>query len=47
VNRHAVNNVQEFQTIVSGLHTGDDVVFNVVDPRHPNSGNELLGGTLR
>ncbi len=47
VNRHAINNVQEFQTIVSGLHAGDDVVFNVVDPRHPNSGNELLGGTLR
>ncbi|HEX3985419.1 MAG TPA: trypsin-like peptidase domain-containing protein [Acidobacteriaceae bacterium] len=47
VNRHPVNNVQDFQTIVAGLHTGDDVVFNVVDPRHPNAGNELLGGTLR
>lgn len=47
VNRHPVNNVQDFQTIVSGLHSGDDVVFNVVDPRHPGSGNELLGGTLR
>ncbi|MFZ0632768.1 MAG: trypsin-like peptidase domain-containing protein [Acidobacteriaceae bacterium] len=47
VNRHPINNVQDFQTIVAGLHTGDDVVFNVVDPRHPNAGNELLGGTLR
>ncbi|MGA8531204.1 MAG: trypsin-like peptidase domain-containing protein, partial [Acidobacteriaceae bacterium] len=47
INRHPVNNVQDFQTIVAGLHSGDDVVFNVVDPRHPNAGNELLGGTLR
>jgi len=47
VNRHPVHNVEEFQTIVGGLHTGDDVVFDVVDPRHPNAGNELLGGTLR
>jgi serine protease Do len=47
VNRHPVHNVQEFQTIVAGLHAGDDAVFNVVDPRHPNAGNELLGGTLR
>ncbi|HEX3661082.1 MAG TPA: trypsin-like peptidase domain-containing protein [Acidobacteriaceae bacterium] len=47
VNRQPIHNVQEFQTIVAGLHSGDDVVFNVVDPRHPNAGNELLGGTLR
>jgi serine protease Do len=47
VNRKPVSNVQDFQTIVSGVHAGDDVVFNVVDPRHPSAGNELLGGTLR
>jgi serine protease Do len=47
INRHPVNNVQDFQTIVSGLHAGDDAVFNVVNPRHPDAGNELLGGTLR
>jgi serine protease Do len=47
VNRHDVHNVQEFQTMVSALHTGDDVVFNVVNPRQPSGGNELLGGTLR
>ena len=46
VNRHPVHNVQEFQTIVAGLHSGDDVVFEIVDPEHPNAGNEYLGGTL-
>jgi len=47
VNRHPIQNVEQFQTIVAGLHSGDDVVLDVVDPRHPNAGNELLGGTLR
>ena len=46
VNKHPVNNVQQFQAAVSGLHSGDDVVFEVVDPQHPTAGNELLGGTL-
>jgi len=46
VNKRPVHNVQEFQTIVSGLHSGDDVVLEIVDPQHPNSGNEYLGGTL-
>ncbi len=46
VNKHPVNNVQQFQTIVAGLHSGDDVVFEVVDPQHPTAGNEYLGGTL-
>ncbi len=47
LNRHPVNNVQEFQTIVSGLHPGDDVAIEVVDPQHPNTGTSILGGTLR
>jgi serine protease Do len=47
VNRHPVHNVQEFQTIVAGLHPGDDVALEIVDPQHPNSGTEILGGTLR
>ena len=46
VNRHPVHNVQEFQTIVSGLHSGDDVVLEIVNPQFPNRGNSLLGGTL-
>jgi len=46
VNKHPVTNVQEFQTVVAGLHSGDDVVFEIVDPQHPTAGNEYLGGTL-
>lgn len=46
VNKHPVHNVQEFQTVVAGLHSGDDVVLEIVDPQHPNAGNEYLGGTL-
>lgn len=46
VNRHPVSNLQQFQTVVAGLHSGEDVVLEIVDPQHPNSGNEYLGGTL-
>jgi serine protease Do len=46
VNRHPVHNVQEFQTVVGALHSGDDVAMEIVDPQRPNSGNEYLGGTL-
>ena len=46
VNKHPINNVQDFQTIVAGLHSGDDVVLEIVDPQKPNGGNEYLGGTL-
>ena len=46
VNKHPVSNVQDFQRIVSGLHSGDDVVLEIVNPQSPNGGNEYLGGTL-
>jgi serine protease Do len=46
VNRHPVHNVQEFQTVVGALHPGDDVALEIVDPQHPNNGNNYLGGTL-
>jgi len=26
---------------------GDDVVFEVVDPRHPDNGINYIGGTLQ
>jgi serine protease Do len=31
---------------VTKLKTGDDVVFEVMDPRHPNDGINYVGGTL-
>ncbi|MGC2639773.1 MAG: trypsin-like peptidase domain-containing protein [Acidobacteriaceae bacterium] len=46
VNKHLVNNVDDFKTIVAGLHSGDDVVLEVVDPQNPARGNSYLGGTL-
>ncbi|HUB19471.1 MAG TPA: trypsin-like peptidase domain-containing protein [Acidobacteriaceae bacterium] len=46
INRHPVHNVGEFQAVVAGLHSGDDVALEIVDPQHPNAGTEILGGTL-
>jgi len=47
VNRHLVHNVAEFRSIVAGLKTGDDVVFELVDPQRPRGGSSYVGGTLR
>jgi serine protease Do len=46
VNRQPVNNVQDFERIVSPLHSGDDVVFVIVDPQDPTGSNSYLGGTI-
>ncbi len=46
INRQPINNVQDFERIVSGLHSGNDVVFEIVDPQNPTAGNSYLGGTL-
>jgi serine protease Do len=46
VNRQPTSNKEQFDAVVSKLKTGDDVVFEVVDPRHPESGINYIGGTL-
>jgi len=46
INRHRVNNVNDFRAIVAGLKSGDDVAFEIVDPQQPNSGSFYRGGTL-
>ncbi|HVW77016.1 MAG TPA: trypsin-like peptidase domain-containing protein [Alloacidobacterium sp.] len=46
VNKQPVHSKAEYNSIVSGLKSGSDVVFNVVDPHHPKDGGILLGGTL-
>jgi serine protease Do len=46
VNKQPVHNKAEYNTIISGLKSGSDVVFNIVDPQHPKDGGTLLGGTL-
>jgi serine protease Do len=46
VNKQPVHNKAEYNAIISGLKSGSDVVFNVVDPQRPKDGGTLLGGTL-
>ncbi|MFP5276066.1 MAG: trypsin-like peptidase domain-containing protein [Acidobacteriota bacterium] len=47
VNRHPTGTKDEFNAIVSQLKTGDDVVFEVLDPQHPQEGINYIGGTLQ
>jgi serine protease Do len=46
VNRQPTATKDQFEAIVSKLKTGDDVVFEVMDPRRPDHGITYLGGTL-
>ncbi|MGD0547937.1 MAG: PDZ domain-containing protein, partial [Terracidiphilus sp.] len=47
VNKQATSTKEQFDAVVSKLKTGDDVVFEVVDPRRPNDGINYVGGTLQ
>jgi serine protease Do len=46
VNKQKVNSVAEFRSAISGLKSGQDVVFELIDPRAPKSGSVLRAGTL-
>ncbi|WP_348261181.1 trypsin-like peptidase domain-containing protein [Telmatobacter sp. DSM 110680] len=46
INKHATGTKDQFDAVVKGLKTGDDVVFEVMDPRHPENGLNYVGGTL-
>ena len=46
VNRQPTGTREAFDAVVSKLKTGDDVVLEVIDPRHPESGINYIGGTL-
>jgi serine protease Do len=46
VNRQATGTRDQFNAIAGKLKTGDDVVFEVIDPRRPNDGIILIAGTL-
>jgi serine protease Do len=46
INKQATGTKEQFDAVVGRLKTGDDVVFEVVDPRHPDAGINYLGGTL-
>jgi serine protease Do len=46
VNRQPTATKDQFEVVVSKLKAGDDVVFEVVDPHHPEEGINYIGGTL-
>ena len=46
INRQPVTSLEQFQSLVSGLKSGQDVGFRVVDSRNPSGGGTYLGGTL-
>jgi serine protease Do len=46
-NKQATGTKEQYDAVVSKLKNGDDVVFEVVDPRHPNDGITYVGGTLQ
>jgi serine protease Do len=46
VNKQPTGNKEQFDAVAGKLKSGDDVVFEVLDPRHPNNGINYVGGTL-
>jgi serine protease Do len=46
INRQTTASKSQFDAVVNGLKPGQDVVFEVVDPKHPERGINFLGGTL-
>ena len=47
INKQPTGTKDQFDEVVSKLKTGDDVVFEVIDPRHPDAGINYIGGTLQ
>jgi len=46
INKQAAATKDQYDAIVNKLKSGDDVVFEVMDPRHPEQGIMYLGNTL-
>jgi serine protease Do len=46
INRQPTGTRDQFNAVVNKLKSGDDVVFEVMDPRHPNDGINYIAGTL-
>ena len=46
INKQPTGNKDQFNSVVGKIKNGDDVVFEVIDPRHPDNGINYLGGTL-
>jgi serine protease Do len=46
INKQPTGTKDQYDAVVNRLKSGDDVVFEVIDPRHPDNGISYLGGTL-
>lgn len=46
INRQSTSTKDEYNAVVRKLKSGDDVVFEVIDPQHPDAGINYIGGTL-
>jgi serine protease Do len=46
INKQSTATKSQFDAVVGKLKAGDDVVFEVIDPRQPDAGLNYLGGTL-
>ena len=47
INKQPTGTKDQYDAVVGKLKMGDDVVFEVVDPRHPDNGINYIGGTLQ
>jgi serine protease Do len=47
VNKQPTGTKEQFNAVVSKLKNGDDLVFEIMDPRRPSDGVSLVGGTLQ
>jgi serine protease Do len=47
INKQATGTKAQYDAVVTKLKIGDDVVFEIVDPRHPDNGINYIGGTLQ
>jgi serine protease Do len=47
INKEPTGTKAQYDAIVGRLKTGDDVVFEIMDPRRPGDGINYIGGTLQ
>jgi len=47
VNKQPTGTRDQFDAVAKKLKNGDDVVFEVLDPKHPDQGINYVGGTLQ
>ena len=47
INKQPTATRAQYDAVVSKLKSGDDIAFEVMDPRRPNDGINYLGGTLQ